>query len=264
MCEFDHDSLPELLGMVNASQTQWTKRNWQQSLSAHPPELEELLKMMSVLDIWKIADIPNKVRDKFIPEAFTDLLISVHLACWGLYKYASMCLRSGLATTRRLIYFATHPVEFEWWLAGGTWYREGGTPGQEVWGRGHIYFDMLDGVKSFDSVELGRDVHDADESTARVQLTARVRTSYKQLSQHIHSSAEYFQTEVGHVTPQYNTERFKLWLGDARRVCELMNLLLALGLHDTFSKLGAQDRETIVEKGITTEGDREKLRKMLP
>lgn len=256
MPEFDGSSLPEWLKAIHDSQNKWREQNWQKTLQDHSAELESLLDMVNVLHLWPNAVGGVEVSKKLLPEIVMDFFTSLHFACWGLYKSAHMCLRAGLETTLRLVYLSTHPVEYQWWLEGKEWYREGSPVRQDVWGPGYRYFTMLPGIKVFDKA--------CDESRKLFgSKSAGIGELQSDLSKHIHSGPEQFQTEVNRISPQYDIGRFKRWLKRAKKALTFINIILALSFKDAFCDMHPEDREKIIDKGIADDDYRDKLKDVL-
>lgn len=237
------NDLPELTKTMHESQEKWRSETWNQTLSKHKEEIEKLLQKISVFDIWSNSLQNNEAAKKLIPEIFIDSYISLHFACFGLYKYANICLRSQLETVLRLIYFSTHPVEFDWWCKGNEWYREG-LKSKDVWGEGFKYFAQLDYIKKFEKrcEKQKRLFHEAQ----------KINKTYKKLSGYVHSSALAFQTKPEEllISPKYDLEEFKRWIRSFKEVQEHINILLILSFHREFKKLSKTNREKIGKIGV--------------
>ena len=141
----NHKSIINLKEIVQ-TQNKWANKNIKETRKSHDKELSELFHKIDVLDIWSNNLHQNIIAEKLIKEIWMDAYISILLAIRGLYKYSNICLRSELETSLRLVYFFTHPIEYNWWLNGNDWFRK-----QDVWGEGYKYFEELDKVKDFDN-----------------------------------------------------------------------------------------------------------------
>lgn len=239
------NDLPELIKTMHEGQEKWRSGNWEQTLKDNETEVERLLQKIGVFDIWSNSLQNNKAAEKLIPELFIDGYISIHLACYGLYKYANICLRSQLETALRLIYFSTHPVEFDWWCKGNEWYREG-LRNKDVWGEGFKYFTQLEYVKKFEKT--------CEKDKRLFQEAQRFKKIYKKLSGYVHTSALAFQTKPEELTisPRYQIEEFRRWFKSFTEIQEYINILLALSFHREFRKLRDTNQQKIRTTGIET------------
>lgn len=242
MPAFNPNNLPELLKTTHESQENWRKNNWEKTLQDHKDELENLLKRINVLHIWsnKLQNI--KPAEKLIPEIFIDAYMSLHLASFGLYKYTHMSLRSELETVMRLVFFSTHPIEYEWWEEGSEWYLEGSRQ-TEVWGPGYEYFNQLKNIKEFDKLCSTNKKILSNSGTG-------IRGIHRKLSKFIHSGAGYLQTRTDRLSPEYNLGKFKIWLETAKKIQGYINIILILGFSEEFKALSKSDRKKIFEIGI--------------
>lgn len=250
------NDLPELTKTMHKSQEKWRTENWNQTLDKHKKEIEELLQKVSVFDVWSNSLQDNEAAKKLIPEIFIDGYISLHFTCFGLYKYANICLRSQLETALRLIYFSTHPVEFDWWCKGNEWYRKG-LRARDVWGEGFKYFTQLEYVKKFEK--------NCKKEKRLFQESQKIKKIYRKLSGYVHTSALAFQTKPEEllISPKYQLGEFKRWSKSFVEVQEYINILLVLSFYREFGKLGETNQERIEKIGIETSHYRKTLKKVL-
>lgn len=254
MPSFRIEDLPDLIKTTHESQDNWRKSNWEKTLHDHKDELENLLKRINILNTWSNKLQGIKPAGKLIPEIFIDVYMSLHLACFGLYKYANMGLRSELETVLRLVFFSTHPVEFEWWNEGSEWYIEGSKQ-TEVWGSGYEYFNQLKNIKEFDKL------CNTNKKILSTKNTG-IRGIHRKLSKFIHSGAGYLQTKTDRLSPEYNLGKFKIWIETAKKIQECINIILILGFPDEFKELRKSERKEIIETGIEDAHYIEKLNEM--
>lgn len=245
--------LPTETKTTHESQNKWRSKNWRKTLNVHKQDIEELLKKISLFDIWLNKLQHDDVAMKLIPEIFMDAYISIHFAGYGLYKYAHMCLRSELETAMRLVFFSTHPVEFSWWSDGNEWYRDNVTG--DVWGRGYLYFEQLDNIKEF---EKSCD----DNKKLFGGKKVGIRGVYKTLSKFIHSGAGHFQTRVDRVSPKYDSDEFEEWNKIYEKVQTYILMILALGFADKFKAMTNTQRNKILDIGMDAYYE-EKLKRIL-
>jgi len=237
MTKFRVSDLPTETKTTHENQNKWRKKNWQKTLKEHKQDIEKLLKKNSLFDIWSTKLQQNDVAKKLIPEIFMDAYISIHFAGYGLYKYAHMSLRSELETALRLVFFSTHPIEFEWWSDGNEWYRD--NVAGDVWGRGYLYFEQLDNIKEFEkSCEDNK------------KLFGRVKKVNKKLSKFIHTSAVHFQTRPDRISPKYDSDKFREWYKTYEKVQTYINIILALGFADKFKDMTNTQRNKILDTGM--------------
>lgn len=242
MATFKIAELPPETKIAHKSQNKWRRKNWERTLKEHNEDIEKLIEKINLLDMWSngLQHIPS--AKTLIPEIFADAYISIHFVGYGLYKYAHMCLRSELETALRLVYFSTHPVEFEWWSQGNEWYREQ-LNYPDVWGKGYMYFQQLENMKRFEN--------ECDENK---KLFARknvgIRGLYKTLSRFIHSGAGHFQTEINRFLPKYNLDEFLRWQRSYGKVQTYIHIILVLGFADDFRTMNISQRNEILKTGI--------------
>lgn len=253
MPTFQIKGLPSETKRLHESQNIWRRKNWEKTLAEHKDDIEKMIQELNLFDIWS-----NKLQyvvaaKILIPEIFMDAYISIHFACYGLYKYANMSLRSELETALRLIFFSKHEVEFNWWLEGDEWYRERQNY-PDVWGRNYIYFQQLKPIKDFENkCETHMKLFAGDANISKV---------YKKLSKSIHSSAEHFQTRPDRVSPAYDLEELKRWIDDYIRIQTYIQILLSLGFAEEFKALKKGEMKKILEKGME-EYYRERVKQVL-
>lgn len=245
--------LPDNLRAMHESQEKWRKKAWEETLTKHKNELEKMLEKVNLFDIWSDALQHNEATKRLLPEIFMDVYIAIHFAGYGLYKYANICLRSQLETALRLIYFATHPVEFDWWCSGNESYRSG-LANKDVWGEGYRYFEELDSVKQFEGkCSIGQRLFRGGK---------RVSNIYKKLSTYVHSGMFSFQTKPGEFSPRYKISDFKLWCKNFNEIQQYINILLILGFLKEFKEIHGSEKDRILQVGIN-KSYRTKLQEIL-
>lgn len=238
---FRVQNLPDLTKLMHESRKRWLNGNWKKSLKLHPDDIEKTLEKIRIFDLWSNGLHSVEVANLLIPEIFVDAYASVHFACFGLYKYAGMCLRSELEMALRLVYFSTHPVEHEWWLKGKTAYKQI-LKGQHVWGSGYSYFENLENIQSFER---------ACEDTKKLfGGEKKLNNLYHSLSQFIHTGARQFQTTPERFSPEYDIRKFKEWFGFAGNVQTYINIILSLSFSDKFTNIAVTERNKILNVGI--------------
>jgi hypothetical protein len=238
MSPFKVRDLPQWIKTTHESQNHWRKKNWENTLNKHKDELESLLKKINTLNKWSNKLQGNKSSVQLIPEIFIDGYTSLHFACFGLYKYAHICLRSEIETALRLVFFFQHPIEYEWWCNGNRWFLE--TLHQtDVWGRGYVYFEQLNNIKKFNSL------CDKDK-----QLLSEITKIHKELSKSIHSGAGYLQSRSDRISPEYSLEKYNIWIQTIFRVQTYINTLFILGFSEEFKEMGKSDRKEILQIGV--------------
>lgn len=241
MTIFKVSDLPPETRTTHESQNKWRGNNWKRTLKEHNQLIEELLRKISLFDIWSNKLQRNGVARKLIPEIFMDAYISIHFAGYGLYKYAHMSLRSELETALRVVFFSTHPVEFRWWSEGNEWYREKRNS-PDVWGRGYMYFEQLDNISKFENA-----CTDDKKLFTGKQVVRRI---YKGLSRFIHSGAGHFQTRPDRVSPKYDSDAFTTWHENYEEVQTYIHIILTLGFADEFKSMSDTQRNKIADTGM--------------
>lgn len=247
--EIEH--LPALTKSMYEVFKNWSDRNWLSTLESHRHKTEELLEKIKIFDIWANALQDSEVARKLIPEIFVDAYMSIHFACMGLYKYAFMCLRSQLETVLRMVFFSTHPVEFQWWLAENEWYRSG-LKTRDVWGEGYLYFGNLEHVKKFE--------RQINEEKRLFVEGKRISKIHKNLSKYVHTSASSFQTTTDTFSPIYKIDEFNRWVTIFKEIQQHTNTILVLGFLENFKMLGNTEKKQIIEKAIEDRDYIEKLK----
>ena len=234
-------NLPEMLKAMIQSQHKWLGVTQNTTLAKHKRRIENMLVKMNLLDLWSNRLGSTDVARKLIPEIYTDGIVSIHLATFGLYKYANSCLRSQLENTLRLVYFFTHQVEFGWWSKGDEWYVSG-IRNKDVWGEGYKYFEELESIKKFEKLCGNR--------PGLFKGDRNVRALHKSLSKHVHSAAYFLQTRSHRISPSYRMDEFSIWASNADRAFEHINELLAVGLLEEFKAMNDPDRERILRVAV--------------
>ena len=247
-------NLPPNTKTMYESQEKWRTKASEDTLSAHKDEIEDSLEKANLFDIWSNSLQGSEAARRLIPEIFMDGYMSIHFACYGLYKYANICLRSQLETTLRLIYFSTHPVEFEWWRVGNEWYRAG-LRTRDVWGEGYGYFEQLEKVKKFEET--------CDEGQRLFQHARKVTKIYQTLSTYVHSGVFSLQTKPDQFSPRYKIDEFCKWMSNFKEIQGYIHTLLVLGFSKEFKKMSQVNQETVVRVGIESLHHREKLKEVI-
>lgn len=253
MSKNDPPKLPESTRIMHESQEKWRSKAWKETLEKHKDEIEEMLEKINLFDIWSNTLQNNDAAKRLIPEIFMDGYVSIHFAGYGLYKYANVCLRSQLETTLRLIYFSTHPVEFDWWCKGNEWYRKG--LDRDVWGERYDYFKELEYVKKFEK--------ECDEDKRLFQEGKKVNKIYQKLSEYVHSGIFSLQTKPNYFSPKYEINEFKSWANHFKEIQEYINILLILGFPKEFNEFSKNSQEKIKKSGIESSHYKEKLKGVL-
>jgi hypothetical protein len=237
MSDFNIEKLQKEIRDLYSLQQKWCDKNWQDTLKKHDRELSKLLAKVNLFDIWSHELRVDKAAGSLIPEIFMDAFISIHLSCLGLYKYANACLRSELETSLRLIYFSTHPIEFQWWCDGNEWYigRD-----KNVWMEVYYrtYFEQLSPVKHFNK-SLKDDK----------KLSKKIQTIYKLLSRYVHSGISTFQTSST-FSPKYNIMNFKKWSSNYNEIQQYVNLVITLGYDERFKGMSNDNKLRILKIGV--------------
>jgi len=239
----DLSNLPSSLRVMHESQKKWRYEAWEATLNNHKNELEKMLDKINLFDIWSDGLQNNEAVKRLLPEIFMDGYMSIHFAGYGLYKYANSCLRSQLETALRLIYFSTHPIEFNWWCNGSASYRSG-LGNKDVWGEGYLYFQGLEYVKQFEGK--------CSEGQRLFGGSKKVSNIYKKLSTYVHSGMFSFQTKPDEFSPRYKIQDFKHWRSNFNEIQEYINILLILSFFKEFKQIRGSDRNKIIQVAITT------------
>ncbi|MCW4004934.1 MAG: hypothetical protein NWE95_13595 [Candidatus Bathyarchaeota archaeon] len=241
--------LGEATRLIYENQRDWSRKNWCKSLDEHASETEKLLEQLSALYIWnnKLQSVP--AAKELIPEVWMDIYVSITFANMGLYKHANMSLRSALETGLRLIYFSTHPTEYNWWKLGQ---KFGQDERNDVWG-GWDYFGTL-----FLDFEQLCAMDDMDLFKFNRKWVTEL---YRNLSGSIHTHAKRLQTTTGY-SPKYDSAKYIEWKDFFCQTNTYLNILLTLGFTTTFKKMQTGDKSKILDVAI---GDfyNDKLRERL-
>ncbi len=251
---FNKNALGVLTKSIHQSQEKWRTKNWKETLRLHGNQIEGLIEKISLLDKWENALQNNNVCKMFIPEIFIDGWASVHLASFGLYKYANMSLRSELENSLRLVFFSTHPIEFKWWLEGNESYRSRAVQATHVWGQGYEYFGQLEKIKKLNKLcGSGRKLFKGKDSISNIN---------SKLSKYIHSGAKHFQTQSHRVSPKYNSDKFVQWRSIFAKVQANIQVLMITQFHTEFKQIPNPEQKKILAKGVENYYAN-KLKKML-
>ncbi len=247
--EFDENKLEVLSKSLFKIQQKLIDKNSTEALLHNPTKIEIALKKVSAVATWKrILSAKHKiVSDGLVNEIFMDLWQSTNFACMGLYKQAHVSLRAALETTMRLVYFSTHPVEYDWWCSKGS--RD-----DDVRSRDYNYFGRLSLFEKFDKK--------MKTSTKDYKLFTEVRNEYSTLSDYVHSSRKMFQTRIDRIAPEYEIADFNRWNTHFSRTLSYINTILILGFHFEFKKTTLPNQKNIL-KSISFINYKSCLRKML-
>jgi len=251
MMESKNSGLPPNLETMLVSWQRWLNKSWNDTLAQSKQEIEDSLTKAALFDIWSNCLQDNHASGTLIPEIFIDCYMSIHFACWGLYKYANSCLRSQLETALRFIFFSTHQVEFGWWSEGNESYRSrlGST---DVWGSGYSYLDQLDNVKRFEEI--------SPENRRLFAGTGRVSKIHRRLSTYVHSSVDSLQTKSEQFSPAYNRDNFYRWYDNFKEIQSCINILLILGFLEKFRGISSLNQSSVMNTGIENSIDRESIK----
>jgi len=246
MPSFIVSNLPEKTRFMHETQTKWRKKNWESTLKNHSNDLETLLSVIDLFDIWKNR-LPRKdVTRSLSREIYTDAYYSIHLACFGLYKNAYISLRSQFETAMRLIYFSNHPVEYELWQSGNEKWRGDLLKGSDVWGQNFKYFVYVPEIGELE----GRISSQNDNLWLTKGNSPKLKEIYSKLSKHVHSVGPYLQTRSGRLSTKYNQDEFKSWHEMFNDVQKYINILFALCFVDRFKNMPASERDQILDLAI--------------
>lgn len=232
MSKLNINRLPTLTRSIYESQQKWSEKNWKETLQHHSRTINSLLEKVGIFDAWKkvLSRKYGRVAQELIPEIFMDSFLSIHFACMGLYKQANICARAELESALRLVYFSTHPVEYDWWYNGNEWYL---SSSKDVWGKGYEYFGQLSEVKKFNK-QLSAD------------FFSKIRVIYRKLSKYVHSGVASFQTGPERISPKYKIDDFGTWQSHFKEVQTLVNVILVLGFAVTFKGLNSTTQREIL------------------
>ncbi len=243
MSYFKISDLSAKTKIMHDTQTKWRDKNWKESLKKHNSEIEELLSLIALFDIWRNR-LPQKEAIKILArEIYTDAYFSIHFSCFGLYKYAHMSLRSVFETSLRLIYFSNHQLEFEWWKSGEEKWIRDLLKGMDVGGQEFKYFAYIPQIKIFEeNCSQNKRLLKGDNP--------KLKVIYSKLSKHVHSVGPYLQTRHGTLSPKYNLNEFQDWYKIFKEVHRYVNILLALCFAEKFKNMPPVDRNNILDKAV--------------
>ncbi len=232
--------LPEKTRIMHT--TRWRKKNWEDTLRNEANDLEALLSLIEVFDIWTNRLPKNDAAKSLSREIFADAYMSIHLACFGLYKNAYMSLRSELETAMRLIYFSNHPLEYTLWQNGDEKWIRDLLKGSDVWGENFKYFMYIPEVNQLDAT--------LQQNLRLVNGSAKLKEIYSKLSKHVHSGGPFLQTKKSHLSPKYNQAEFDSWSEIYKDVQKYINILFTLCFLETFQKMPANESDLILNLAI--------------
>jgi hypothetical protein len=245
MPSFKVSNLPEKTRVMHETQTKWRKKNWEDTLKNHSNDLENLISLIGLFDIWKNR-LPRKdVTRSLSREIYTDAYFSIHLACFGLYKNAYMSLRSQFETAMRLIYFSNHPVEYKLWQSGDEKWMGDLLKGSDVWGQSFKYFIYIPEIS-----ELEERISHKDNLWLTKGDSPKLREIYGKLSKHVHSVGPYLQTRSGRLSTKYNQNEFETWYEMFSDVQKYISILFALCFAEKFKNMPTHEREQILDLAI--------------
>lgn len=210
------------------------------TLANQKPIIEGMLLKLNIYSVWTNMLLKNPVAGQLIPEIFIDSNSSMLFGCFGLFKYAYMCMRSELETALRLIFFRHHPKEFKWWLDGKIWWP-GARQSSHVWGVNYSYFQNLEKIDMFDEA--------CPEHLTLFKKKKNIYNSYKLLSNSIHSSAKHFQTSSDQLSTSYDIGKFNQWVRTWERIESQVNILLSLGFFEELNSK-SDDTYTSIKRSI--------------
>jgi hypothetical protein len=228
---------------MHRAQTRWRNKNWKDSLKNHSDEIEDLLSIIALYDFWKNRLPKNSATKSLFKEIYSDAYMSIHLSCFGLYKNAYMSLRSEFETAMRLIYFSTHPLEFELWQNGNEKWITDLHRSSDVWGQNFKYFAY---IPKFVQLE------ESLPGNLRLVIkneNPKLREVYSTLSKHVHSGGPFLQTKL-RLSPKYNETEFKSWHEMFKNIQKYVNILLVTCFSDQFVAMPSQEREQVLNLAI--------------
>jgi hypothetical protein len=242
MPTFKISDLPDKTKTMHSTQNRWRKRNWEDTLKNEANDLEDLLSLIEVFDIWKNRLPKDDATKSLSREIFADAYMSIHLAGFGLYKNAYMSLRSQLETAMRLIYFSNHLLEYKLWQDGDEKWIGDLLKGSDVWGQNFKYFLYIPEVNQLeDKLQQGLKL---------INGSAKLKEIYSKLSKHVHSGGPFLQTRKGHLSSKYSQAEFDSWIEIYKDVQKYINILFALCFSDYFKKMPADERDSILNLAI--------------
>lgn len=249
MANVDTSNFGEHLQFMYDAEARWRDENWRTTISEHSSDIDQMLSIIETFDKW-IDCLPseNEAKNLLGREIYTDANLSIHLACFGLYKASYMSLRSQLETAMRLIYFLDHPREFNLWHAGDIQWIKELLAGSDVWGREYKYFKLFPGINRFEQDGA------APKELWLIRGNSNLREIYHQLSRHVHSGGPYLQTR-GSLAPSYSFDDFSKWHGAFLTVQKHINMLFALCFPEYFAEMDPTDRDIIFDRAIGRENE---------
>lgn len=206
------------------------------TLQSHNEDIQLVVEKLNLISLWGDILSENDTAKFFLPEIFSDAHNSANFAGMGLYKYSNMCLRSELESVLRLIFFSTHPVEFDWWKHNKNQTHLGK---KHVWGDDYSYFNCLTNIATFNS-------------TSRVNIVNEIKGTYRILSSYVHTSSSTFQTKSG-IAPRYELGKFRAWLKTFIEIQEYLHILFILSFYESFCEASKSDKDSVASKGINKE-----------
>lgn len=232
--------LPDKTKIMHTTQNKWRKKNWEDTLRNKTIDLENLLSLIEVFDIWKNRLPKDDATKSLSREIFADAYMSIHLACFGLYKNAYMSLRSQLETAMRLIYFSNHPLEYRLWIGGDEKWIGDLLKGSDVWGLNFKYFLYIPTVNQLED--------DLPQSNKLINGSSpKLKELYSKLSKHVHSGGPFLQTRRGQLSQKYNQVEFDAWSILFKDVQKYINILFALCFSETFKKMPGHETNLILD-----------------
>ncbi|SRR6266498_748004 len=242
MPTFKIADLPDKTKTLHTTQNRWRKKNWEDTLKNEANDLEDLLSLIDVFDIWKNRLPKDDATKSLSREIFADAYMSIHLACFGLYKNAYMSLRSQLETAMRLIYFSSHLMEYKLWQDGDEKWIGELLKGSDVWGQNFKYFMYISEVNQLEEK--------LQQGLKLINGSAKIKEIHGKLSKHVHSGGPFLQTRRGHLSPKYSQAEFDSWSGIYKDVQKYINVLFALCFSDSFKKMPADESDLILNLAI--------------
>jgi hypothetical protein len=243
MANFRINNLSEKTRIMHDTQMRWREKNWKESLKKNNFEIEKLLSLIELFDIWKNRLQRNEAIRLLSREIYTDAYFSIHLSCFGLYKYAHMSLRSVFETTLRLIYFSNHQLELEWWQSGEEKWIGDLLKGMDVWGQNFKYFAYIPQIKIFEE-------NCPPDKWLLKGDNPKLKVIYSKLSKHVHSVGPYLQTRHGSLSPKYKQTEFQNWCEIFKEVQRYVNILLALCFSEKFKNMPTDERNRILDEAV--------------
>jgi len=239
---FNENDLAAETKSMHLSQERWRNKNWKETLQSHGSDIEKLMVKISFFEKWENVLQKDLVFKLLIPEIYIDAWTSIHLACFGMYKYANMSLRSELENSLRLIFFCTHPTEFSWWMNGNENYGKR-RQSSHVWGNSYEYFQELETIKKLKNLcgKNNKSLFEGKDSIGKI---------YNKLSKSIHSGVGHFQTSPDRMTPKYRKGEFNQWKDSFTIVQENINTLLVTQFFKEFKKLTDLEKSEVLKKVI--------------